>query len=360
MLTKLTSKERVKRAIHFASPDRVPVSFKDVFPLFHIPPQSWQPPEPYYPYVHPLIIKARLWKPKRKLPRGWLNQTRIAIDEWGTVWRISPISTQGEVVKGALEESWDLLESFKPPDFSDWSRFKTFARLSKLFGGKRYRLAVNDNSLWERFRFLRGFENAMMDLIYHPSETRRLLEILTNCHLQIVENFKKAGADGFMLVDDWGTQDRTFISPKLFDKFFRPCYQRIVDRCHELGMDCGIHSCGNIRLIIPSLIEIGFDFLQLDSPNMCGIDWLAENAGGKIALFCSPDIQEVYIKNDPELLRAHIKEQILKLADFNGGFAGWPYAEWRVIGVKDKIHKLAISLYLEYGKYPLDKRKLLN
>ena len=351
----MTGRERMKRAIHFRGPDRVPVSFKDVFPLFMLPPESFQPPEPYYPYIHPWIIKARLWRSKRKLPKGWLNQTRVCIDEWGTIWRISKISTQGETVKGALEDGWHLLDSFKTPDFKDWARYKKFARWSKWFGGSRYRLAVNENSLWERYRFLRGFQNAMTDLLEHPEEVKRVLEILVRWHFDVMDNFKKAGADGFMLLDDWGTQDRTFISAKLFNEFFFPCYKKITEYCHHLGMDCGIHSCGNIRLIVPSLIEAGFDFLQLDSPNMCGLDWLAENAAGRIALFCSPDIQEVYIKNAPELLEAHIKEQIFKLADFNGGFAGWPYTEYPVIGVSRKTHKLAIRLYLKYGKYPLSE-----
>ena len=329
----MTSRERMKKAIHFQGPDRVPISFKDLFPLFLIPPSSWQPQEPYYPYLHPWIIKTRLWRSRRKLPRGWPKQTRICIDEWGTTWKMSPIANQGETVKGAFEDGWHLLDDYKPPDFKDWSRYRLSARLGRIFGKRRYRLGVNDNSLWERYRFLRGFENCMTDLIEFPDQVRRLLALLTDWHIDVVNNFKKAGADGFLVVDDWGTQERTFISPRLFDEFFAPCYKKIADHCHQLGMDIGIHSCGNIRLIVPNLIAIGFDFLELDAPNMCGIDWLAQNAAGKIALCCSPDIQEVYIKNDPALLEAHIKEQISKLARAHGGYIAWPYIERGVIGV---------------------------
>jgi len=343
----------MKRAVHFQGPDRVPISFKDVFPLFMLPPRSWQPQEPYYPYIHPWIIRFRLWKSKRRLPKGWLKTTRICIDEWGTIWKMSPVANQGETVKGALEDGWHLLERLQVPDFKDWSRYRLFSRLGKIFGRRRYRLAANENSLWERYRFLRGFENAMTDLIDHPQEVKKLLEILAQWHIDAIDNFKRAGADGFMILDDWGTQDRTFISPRQFDEFFAPLYKKIVDHCHQLGMDCGIHSCGNIRLIVPSLIQTGFDFLQLDAPNMCGIDWLAENAAGKIALFCSPDIQEVYCKNAPALLEAHIKDQLAKLAGKNGGFVAWPYIEREVIGVKRETYKLCIRLYKQYGKYPL-------
>lgn len=354
----MEGRERLRRAIEFKNPDRIPINLDDVFPLLMVPPQSFQPKKPYYPYIHPAFVKLGFWKSEEPLTPDWENLTREAIDEWGTIWRVSKVGSQGEVIKGALEDSWELLDDFTPPDFRDWSRFSIFAELSKRLGKDKYRLAVNENSIWERFRFLRGFNNAMVDLIENPDKVEALLEILTEATLDVVNNFHKAGADGFMLLDDWGTQTSTFISPEHFDRFFKPCYQRVVELCHKLGMHCGIHSCGRICKIIPSLIEIKMDFLQLDSPNMCGLEWLSQNARGRIALFCSPDIQEVYCKNDPELLVRHIKMQILKLADQNGGFAAWLYAEPEAIGVKLETVSLARELYFKYGSYPLDLKSL--
>jgi hypothetical protein len=213
---------------------------------------------------------------------------------------------------------------------------------------------VNDNSIWERFRFLRGFENAMMDLVNHPEEVHRLMGMITDMTIDIVDSFKKAGAHGFMLVDDWGTQERSFISPRHFEEFFFPCYKRIVDHCHELNMHCGMHSCGDLKALVTAMIETGLDFLQLDSPNMCGVDWLADNAAGKIALFCSVDIQEVYPSNHPDIIDRYIRDMIVKLADHNGGFVAWPYAEPHVIGVGVKAELLERRLFDRYGKYPLD------
>jgi len=350
----MTGRERMKRAILFLGPDRIPQSFSDVFPLFYVPPMSWQPPAPYYPYVHPVAIKFRAWRSKRKLPENWLKLTRVAIDEWGTTWRVSAISSLGEVIHGPLEDDWRLLDSYRPPDMGDWSRYKLCYRLSKLFGGSRYRFAVDGNSIWERFRFLRGFENANTDLIEYPREVHRLLDMLTDLTLVIVEMFYRAGAHAFMLLDDWGTQTSSFISPRHFTEFFQPCYRRIADRCHELGMQVGIHSCGCIRPLVPGLIEAGMDFLQLDSPLMCGIDWLAENVAGKVALLLSPDIQTIYPLGSDDGLEGHIKEMIAKLGDFNGGLVAWPYSEPKVIGVSRERVKLQARLFTKYGRYPLD------
>jgi uroporphyrinogen decarboxylase len=354
----MNGRERQTRAIEFKGPDRVPILVRDLFPLFHLPPMSWQPEEPYYPYVHPMAIKLRLWKSKRKLPKNWLDLTRVAIDEWGVIWATSGLSALGEVRHGPLEDGWELLDEFKPPDFTDWARYKTFARLSKVLGKGRYRLGVNDNSIWEKFRFLRGFNNALMDLITHPDQTRRLLRILTDVHLTIVDQFNKAGVDGFILVDDWGTQDNSFISPRHFEEFFLEPYAEIVNRCHQHGMHCGIHSCGQIQKVIPLLMEAGMDFLQLDSPCMTGIDWLSENAAGKICFCNSPDIQTVYPRGDREELAAHIKEQIWKFGNHNGGFAYWPYTEPKAIGVDRKTQKFGMEVVKRHGNYPLDEAAL--
>ena len=61
---------------------------------------------------------------------------------------------------------------------------------------------------------------------------------------------------------------------------------------------------------MPLLIEIGFDFLELDAPNMCGIDWLGENAAGKIALLFFPDSQ-FEVKPSPKEIDIRLHPRIV-------------------------------------------------
>jgi len=347
----MPSRERVARAIEFKGPDKAPHQKRDFWFLFHVPPMSWQPPAGRYPYVHPAVVATRAWRWKARKDTSWLKQDREAVDEFGTLWRTSGRTTLGEVVKGPLQDGWEALDDYRLPEMKDFSRFEPSARLSKWLEGDRYRLGVDTNSIWERFHFLRGFENACTDLVYHPAEVKKLLDMLTNMQLDIVDNFKRAGAHGYMLVDDWGSQDSSFISPRHFREFFFDCYRRVAERCHELGMHCGIHSCGDIRPVVPLLIEAGLDFIQLDSPNMCGVDWLSENAAGKVCLFCSVDIQEVYPSNDPVRIEAYVKELVEKLGGHNGGLVGWPYAEAWVIEVGPGAVRLEERLWEMYGRY---------
>lgn len=354
----MTGRERATRAIEFKGPDMIPHQTRDFMLMSYVPPQSWQPPEGYYPYVQPEFVRFGLWKWERRKDKGWLKETRTAIDEFGTVWRIGPHTTSGQTVKGALEDGWHLLDGYNLPDTKDWDRYKKVAKWIRRIGGTRYVLGIDNNSIWERFRFLRGFENAMTDLVLHPEEVKVLLGMLTDMTLDVIDSFKKAGAHGFMLLDDWGTQVRSFISPRHFEEFFLPCYSRITARCHEQGLHCGMHSCGNIRALVPLLIESGLGFLQLDSPDMCGVDWLSENAAGKICLACSVDIQNVFPTNNPVLIESYIKDMIKKLGNHNGGMMAWPYYEALVIGVGYRAHRLEYKLFEKYGKYPLDLSKL--
>ncbi len=345
----MTRKERACRAIEFKGPDRVPHQKQDFWFLFHHPPRSWQPPAGYYPYVHPGFVTARAWKWKARSGTGWLKEDRTAIDEFGTVWRVSGRTSLGETLKCPLEDGWHLLDKYELPDMKDFSRFEQSAKLSRWLSGDRYRLGVDTNSIRERFQYLRGFENAMTDLVLHPAETERLLDMITDMTVDMVDNFHRAGADGFMLVDDWGSQERALVSPQHFERFFLPRYRRITDHCHELGMHCGLHSCGDIKALVPLMIESGLDFLQLDSPDMCGIDWLSENAAGRICIFASVDIQNVYPTNDPQKIEIYVRELVEKIGSEEGGLVAWPYAETWVIGAGIRSVWLEERLWRKYG-----------
>ena len=350
----MNGKARVTRAIEFTGPDKVPHQKRDYWFLIHVPSQSWQPSGGAYPYVHPAMIRAGLWKWEAREDLEWLEEKRDAIDEFGTHWKTSGAASLGIPQKGPLEDGWHLLEGYSLPDMKDWERFRIAAEWSRNFGGDQYRLGLDSTSIWERYRFLRGFENAMTDLVLHPEEVHRLMGMLTDMTIDIVDNFKKAGCDGFMLIDDWGTQNRSFISPRHFEQFFSSCYQRIVDRCHESGMHCGMHSCGDLKPLVPLMIETGLDFLQLDSPDMCGVDWLSENAAGKVCLWCSVDIQTVYPTNDPEKIERYVKDLILKLGDHNGGLVAWPYSEPAAIEVGEAAAQLERDLFEKLGNYPIE------
>jgi uroporphyrinogen decarboxylase len=64
--------------------------------------------------------------------------------------------------------------------------------------------------------------------------------------------------------DDYATQTSQLISPRMFRRIFKPRLQTLFARIHELAPRAKLffHSDGNIRPILPDLIEIGIDILN--------------------------------------------------------------------------------------------------
>lgn len=344
--------ERVKRAIEFEGPDRVPKNYYhplkgDVIPVGVIPPSNWQPPEPYYPFgVLPELIKLRIWRPGRPLPKNWQRTRHQAMDEWGCIWDVEgEVTSKGQIAKGALEDSWDLLDSLRVPDMKIPERYKLFGAYMKLLGKGKYRLACYENFIFSRFHFLRGFSQGLTDLIIYPEYVERLLDMMEQHYTDFIEMCGKYGAHGIEFPDDLGTQTDLLISPKLFQKFFKPRYARMADKAHQLGMHFIVHSCGNIGKLIPDLIEAGVDALQLDAPDQTGLDVLAELAGGKIAFFNVVDTQKVLPAGSREEIEAYAKLMKEKLGSYNGGLIATTYPSLYSIGATKEQEKIMFNSY---------------
>lgn len=92
-----------------------------------------------------------------------------------------------------------------------------------------------------------------------------------------------------MAADDWGTQNATIASPKVFRNLFLPYRRRLNDEAHLLapGAKTFLHSCGAIYTLIDLIVESGFDILN-------PVQWTAgkqgyrawkERAQGRITLW---------------------------------------------------------------------------
>ena len=63
--------------------------------------------------------------------------------------------------------------------------------------------------------------------------------------------------------EDLGTQNGLMISPRTFDRLFADKYKAFFDLAHGYGAKVFMHSCGSVRRIIPRLIELGLDVLDV-------------------------------------------------------------------------------------------------
>ena len=120
--------------------------------------------------------------------------------------------------------------------------------------------------LFERSWALRGFEDALMDIVAHPGFYEEFIERLTDHQMEIVERLLKLPVDGILFADDWGYQQGVLIGAKHWRKIFKPRLARLYQRVHEADKYVLTHCCGSIEAILPDVIEIGLDVYQSVQP----------------------------------------------------------------------------------------------
>nr|MDO8085843.1 uroporphyrinogen decarboxylase family protein [Candidatus Sigynarchaeum springense] len=359
----MNSRERVVKAIEFDKPDRVPyyglTLASDVLPMTIITPRSWQPAPPYMPYVDRLELQFGTWRSKRKLPRGWIKTKHVAIDEWGVVWeRNGSITSLGQVLDSPIK-TWDDLERYQFPDPHEPSRYWLYF-LAKMLGRKRYRLASIGNFFFERFHFLLGWERSMRAIVKSPKQASDLLDRLAEYYIAVADEWIKRGVDAIMTTEDLGGQNEPLISPAAYQRLFVPRLKRVIDYCHDHNVHFLMHSCGNIRELMPLIVGAGLDAFQFDGPDQTGIEYCSEHFGGKVAFMNVVDIQNVMpaIRGTPGRIMDYVKKMIYYLGRFDGGLVGTEYISRGVLKPVKNGFKIMHDAYKQFGNYPLDLERL--
>jgi len=367
----MNSLERVRAAMRFQRPDRVPVwkaGLGDVLPLPMFPPASWQPghlpgESGLFPYVgDDHYIRWRLWRWRRpewaRAPqfRDFLTLPREEVDEWGGIWKREGQDRSLGHPGRARFTDWNDLDSHLArynPDPDDISRYRVPLFYSRWVGRRRYRMALLfGQGPFTVASILRGFENFMMDHALHPAELQRLLAFLTGKYAAGMRAWRKFGADphGFVLYDDLADQTRPFLSPRMFREFYEPVFRALAEQAHALGCDLHLHTCGKIDTLIPTLMEWGIDALELDSPRMTGYEALAPFRG-RIMMWGCVDIQTIYTCGTPEEVEAEVERMVNGLGTPEGGYGAYFYPQKRHIGLPQENEKAFQRGLEKYGTY---------
>ena len=110
--------------------------------------------------------------------------------------------------------------------------------------------------------------------------------------------------------DDIGTQTGPFFSLDMFREFFKPYYKEIISRCHEIGVDFWLHSCGNIEVYLPDLIEIGLDVIHPIQKYTMDEKVIADKFGADICILAGFDVQQIIPYGTPDDVRQEVRFMI--------------------------------------------------
>lgn len=364
--TYMNSSERVKAAIHFNSPDKVPImnfgkANSDVVPLISEPSKDWKPGHaedeiglfPYYEASFEWDPPEWAQDPKYE---NWKKLPREEIDEWGCIWdRDGTNATMGHPGRPSLTD-WSNLDKYlerHTPDPEDKSRYFTFIKFTESLRGKKYLMAfLQPCAPFMVAANMRGFKNFLIDHRRNPDKVKFLLAHLTEYFVKNMKSWLKYGGhpDGFIMFEDLGTQDNPFMNPKVFEKFYEPVYRTLYETAHELKCEFHHHCCGKIDKIIPYLMEWGLDALELDSPRMTGYPNL-KPFRGKLMMWGCVNIQTIYPLGTPEECEREVWHMMRNLGTPEGGYGAFFYPDPLTIKVPKENIKAFKKGLRKYGNY---------
>ncbi|MHA1803297.1 MAG: uroporphyrinogen decarboxylase family protein [Promethearchaeota archaeon] len=367
----MDSLERVKAALYFNYPDKVPVFNLvggDVFPIPLTYSKNWKPgwnegEQGLFPHVRGHYNWDRPeWAKNNPEYEGtnWRKIPHEEIDEWGCIWNLKGNDTDmGHPGRPSLLD-WnnydDYVKKYKP-DASDKSRYAFALNLVKGLRETKYLMLLFPTfGPSQVVAAMRGFSTYLVDHWKHPEEIKKVLKLVAEYHVDLMKYAFKYGLKphGIWLVDDLGEQQGPFFSPRIFKKFYEAPYKLIIDEAHALDLEVHLHCCGKIDALLPALIEWGLDAIELDSPRMSGYKDLRPYRG-KIMFWGCINIQSIYPKGTPEEVEREVWHMIRNLGTEKGGFGAYFYPTPRDIHVKRaniKAFERGLKKYGDYSKIP--------
>lgn len=310
----MNSRERVKRAIHFQGPDRAPISHA-VLPAAQLK---------YGEALAEILAEYRDdfgWDymadlPVERYPAPYrLGRNR---DDFGTVWQSEALGVCGIPVECPITDLERYADYHWPEDFAAGPP-----------SGRQYSghmLGYDESwyargawiTYFEQLQQLRGMQNFLMDLASGAPSLERIMDDMLVFNMRWIEKWTRLEYDGLHFADDWGAQARLMIRPEQWRRLFKPRYAEMFRAVHAAGMDVWYHSDGKINDILPDLIEIGVNVINLQV-RVVGYDWIAENLRGRAAIRTDIDRQWALPFGSPADVRAEVERTFAACGASSGG-----------------------------------------
>jgi uroporphyrinogen decarboxylase len=317
----MSIRENYIRALEFRYPQWIPCSI-------NFAPIVWKT---YREQLERIVLNhPRLFPDYDVAERDFYNEMPLVYregeyykDNWGCTWFTALNGLEGQVVKHPLSE-WSALTTYKMPDpllfdergsvMKDWDQARQDVETRKIQG----KIASgNGERLFDRLYFLRGFENLMSDFVLEPPELPRLIQMLEEYEITIVQKWLDLSVDQISFHTDIGMQTGLMINPRSFRKYIKPLFTRLFQTCRSAGVHVFLSSDGCLLEIVDDLIECGVSIHdpQLRANTLPGI---VKAYKGKLCAMVDLDRQGFPFLN-PKEIRQQVQEVVDVMALPEGG-----------------------------------------
>jgi uroporphyrinogen decarboxylase len=193
-------------------------------------------------------------------------------------------------------------------------------RAAKLYDETEFAL-VSDLyffSLYQLSQQIFGYEKLFMFMASDPDLVHEWMGFLTHALEDLITSYlQRVGkyTTAVLMTDDYGQQNGTQISPRMFSELFKPYVARVCSRIHETSPHVKVllHSCGSVVNFIPDLIEAGIDALNPIQTSARGMDpaLLKREFGRDLVLWGGGVTAQTTLHNGSlDEIRAEVRERL--------------------------------------------------
>ena len=145
---------------------------------------------------------------------------------------------------------------------SEWDKFRP--AVEEIDRNEVFATCFIAPGVFEQTHYLLGMDSCLMAFYEEPEAMKELIDYITEWELGyaklLCENFRP---DAIFHHDDWGSHNSSLMSPKMFNEFFVPAYQKIYGFYKSNGVELIVHHNDSYSAnLVPYMIEMGIDIWQ--------------------------------------------------------------------------------------------------
>lgn len=285
-----TSRELVRRTLTFDNPQRVPRQLWALPWAYSTYPEEMEELEARFPSD---ITYAPDVYQKSSKRQGDAYEIGEFVDEWGCVFENVHGGVIGEVKKPIIDDLSKAAELVPPyevlPVDTELARNKVNEFCSDT---DKFVLAPCFPRPWERYQFLRGTENALMDVMTMEDNVKEMFETIHNYYMKELEFWVTTDVDAIWFMDDWGSQLQLLIPPQIWRQLFKPMYKDYCDIAKANDKFTFMHSDGCILEIYQDLADVGLN--AINSQIFCmDMAEIADKVKGRLTFWGEIDRQHI-------------------------------------------------------------------
>ena len=354
----MTGRERIKAVLEHREPDRVPIQdspWSATVIRWHKEGLSEEiSVEEYFDYelaAWGADVSARF--PVRVLDKNE-NYILTTTADGGKLKNFRDYSTTPEVVDTFIKtkDDWFKIKPRLQADYKriDWVTFDNQYHRAKSEGKF---LCFSAPVGYDRCQTLMNTERLLVLMAEDPETAKDMFETAGRLVIETGRMLLKEGYefDAAFLYNDMGYKNSSLFSPRMYRDLLFEIDKEVFGFFHQNGMKTILHSCGNVKPLIPSLIEAGLDCLQpLEVKAGMDLVELKKQFGNKLAFMGGIDVRKmVGAAKDQAAIEEEIKTKFEAAKKGGGYIYHSDHSISKNVSFPDYLK--VMELVKKYGKY---------